>query len=94
MRGRKIYRAPPRAPDTDWVRVAGTVIRTSDAAVLFELRRDVMNAYAKVEQKWIPRSLVLDGAAVVAGSESLSVRRWFAEKNGLPIIGLAPTNES
>lgn len=54
----------------------GEVLRpTTERAVLFRLETGV--------EKWIPRSVCLDGDVISEGDTELVVAEWFCEKEGL-----------
>jgi hypothetical protein len=75
------------------VTVQAAVLRTSEKAALLDYRGPGL-AYAEMKQVWAPRSVMVGGAEIATGAEPVSLRRWFADKHCLPIIGKAESNES
>lgn len=62
----------------DFCIVPGTVIRTTDRAVLYEVRTAI-----RPYEKWIPRSVIEDGEYADVFHENLSIKEWFVDKEGL-----------
>jgi hypothetical protein len=56
--------------------IGGEVVKTTDAAVLVDLKDGS-------DQKWVPRSVCEDGDSLEEGDDDLRVEKWFAEKEGL-----------
>lgn len=62
----------------------GTVIRTTEAAVLVRPRAQKGVEHIHGEQ-WFPRRVLLDGDTLDVGDSDIEVRTWFIRKQGIEV---------
>lgn len=63
----------------EWATVNGHVTKVSDKALLFS----TFALSGVAIDVWVPRSQVDAGAMVKVGDKQLTIKQWFAEKEGM-----------
>jgi len=71
---------------TEWVELDKCeVTRVTERAVMIEYPHTTPKGHRTDVEVWVPRSVCHDGDKLVLGDREISVYRWFADKNDLPV---------